>query len=239
MFTDAPFKAFGLSHGVAVACLLVIGFFLLRVVRKDPDSDHKVLRYILAGILLYSPFSDPINALLRHGRDSWEIIYATEFPLYLCDWVAVVLGIALIKKSQRLTEIGYAWGMAGTAQGLITPVLGYNWPALEYFSFFNQHGMGPIAAILLIWGFGLRPEKGAYKRIWLWTWGYVVIVMILNLLLGTNYGFLNGKPEVATAYDYLGPYPWYLISLHGIAAVVYWLLLLPFRKDPIKPKGML
>jgi len=231
MFLTAVFEAFSFSHGVAVVFIALLVFFLVRFVRKKTDEEHKWLRYSLAILLAYTPLSGPINALFRFDDLAWEKIYETEFPLYLCDIVAVILCAALILKNQRLTEIGYLWAMAGTAQGLITPVLSYDWPSLEYFCFFIQHGLAPIAAILLVWGFGLEPQKGAYKRVWIWTWGYLLVVMSLNFLLETNYGYLNGKPNMPTAYDYLGDYPWYLLSLHGIAATAFWLLLLPFRKS--------
>ena len=53
----------------------------------------------------------------------------------------------------------------------------------------------------------------------------------LNHLLGANYGFINGKPVVGTLFDYMGPYPWYLITLQFVAFTFYFLLLLPFRKN--------
>lgn len=231
MFTEAEFNAFSLSHGLAVVVVLLLASGLLFWVRKKPSSlNDKPLRISFAILLFYSAISGIVNAYLRHGNESFEHIHATEYPLFLCDVVAIVLGIAMLKKSQRLTEVGYAWGMAGTLQGLITPVMKYDFPSLEYFCFFIQHGGVPIAAILLIWGYGLHPQKGAYGRIWLWTWGYLFTTMTLNFILGTNYGFLNEKPPVPTAFDLLGDYPWYLLSLHGVAAVVYFLLLLPFKK---------
>jgi|GEM_PF-6894297 len=49
--------------------------------------------------------------------------------------------------------------------------------------------------------------------------------MILNWIFTTNYGFLSHPPEVATPFDYLGPYPYYLISLQLIAFTLYLILI--------------
>lgn len=232
MITDEPFRAFGLSHGVATVTIASLAYYLLRRVQKTPTNSFITTRYVLAGLLLYSVFSGVINALLRYSNEvAWNKILVTELPFFLCDVVGLVLALALIWKNQRLTEVGYVWAMAGTVQGLITPMLMYDWPSLEYFSFFIQHGIAPIAAVLLVWGFKLRPHAGAYQRVWAWTWGYVVIVLGVNFLLDTNYGFLSKKPEGETALDLLGPYPWYLLSMHAIAAVLYLFLLLPFKRD--------
>ena len=232
MITDEPFQAFGLSHGVAVVALISLGVCVCKVVRNNPTGDFLLIRYVLAGVLFYSALSGIVNALLRYSRETaWEMVLATELPFFLCDVVAVILGCALIWRSQRLTEVGYLWAMAGTAQGLITPELNFDWPSLEYISFFAQHGLAPIAAVVLIWGMQLKPQPGAYLRVWLWLWGYVASVIGINFLLGTNYGFLNAKPMAGTALDYLGPYPWYLLSLHAVAALLFFLLLLPFRRE--------
>ena len=66
----------------------------------------------------------------------------------------------------------------------------------------------------------------------------MLVVYGLNLLFRANYGFLNAKPSVGTLFDYMGPYPWYLLTLQAIAFSLYLLLLLPFRRqkpDNIEP----
>jgi uncharacterized membrane protein YwaF len=64
----------------------------------------------------------------------------------------------------------------------------------------------------------------------MWSWMYMLIVYGLNVVFQSNYGFLNDKPGVGTLFDYMGPYPWYLITLQAVAFALYLLLLIPFRK---------
>jgi uncharacterized membrane protein YwaF len=45
---------------------------------------------------------------------------------------------------------------------------------------------------------------------------------------GGNYMFLARKPDTPSLLDYLGTYPWYLLSLDGVAVVFFLLLYLPF-----------
>jgi uncharacterized membrane protein YwaF len=89
----------------------------------------------------------------------------------------------------------------------------------------------PVAALALAFGTPLRPRPGAFKRAVYWSWTYMVLVYGLNWLLGANYGFLNAKPAVGTLFDYMGPYPWCLITLQLVAFTFYFLLLLPFLRE--------
>lgn len=49
-------------------------------------------------------------------------------------------------------------------------------------------------------------------------------------LAGTNFGFLMRKPEGATLFDHLGPWPYYLIWVQLLASAMIALFLLPFSK---------
>lgn len=189
---------------------------------------------ILAALLLLAVAADPLLTWLRHRSEpelALRQIRETALPLYLCDAAAMILAVALLTRRQRWVEIGYLWGLAGTVQGLLTPTLPYDWPSAEYFAFFIEHGGVPVAAIGLVFGMGLHPQPGAFRRGVLWGWVYMAVVGLLNFPLDTNYGFLRHKPEVASLLDYMGPAPWYLIPLQAVAFLLFGLLLLPFRRE--------
>ena len=227
------FETFGLPHCVAMAATAIAAVAMVRLNFSTAVSPEKKQRanLILGVILLVAVTLDPILTWLRYDDQpgmASKLVRETALPLYLCDVVSVVLAVALFSKRQRFAELGYLWGMAGTVQGLITPTLYFSWDTLEYYAFFAQHGGVPVAALALAYGTPLRPQPGAFKRAIFWSWVYMAVVYGLNWLLGANYGFLNGKPGVGTLFDYMGPYPWYLITLQFVAFTLYFLLLLPF-----------
>lgn len=235
---DRAFVTFGLPHCVAMAVTVVAAVAMVRWNRSTSISDQSKDRAngILGIILLVAVAMDPILTWWRYREQAdlaLRLVRETALPLYLCDVVSVVLAVALMTKRQRFAEMGYLWGMAGTVQGLITPTLYFSWDTAEYYAFFAQHGGVPVAALALAFGTSLQPQPGAFRRAIAWSWVYMAVVYALNLLLGANYGFLNAKPAVGTLFDYMGPYPWCLLTLQGVAFAFYFLLLLPFRRKAV------
>jgi uncharacterized membrane protein YwaF len=54
------------------------------------------------------------------------------------------------------------------------------------------------------------------------------VVFVINTLIGSNYMFINRKPDTPSLIDLLPPWPYYLIYLELIGFVVFLLLYLPF-----------
>jgi len=194
---------------------------------ESSELKKKRVRYVLGGLLIFAVLMDPVIILNRwgFGETGWKLFLNSALPFYLCDVVSLVAAYALFTKSVRATEVAYCWGLAGTTQGVLTPTLSYDWNTIDFYGFFLQHGGIPVAACLLVWGMGILPQKGAFKRMIYWSWLYMAIVMLINIMIGQNYGFLNGKPEYSTLFDYMGPYPYYLLTIQVVAFTLYYILL--------------
>ena len=54
------------------------------------------------------------------------------------------------------------------------------------------------------------------------------IVFVINCALGTNYGYLNGKPSSASLLDLMGQWPWYLLVVLALLAAFWALITLPW-----------
>jgi len=222
------FHLYGVSHFVALFVIAMGGIFMVAFMRSRISDKVKArVRHSFGLLLIFLVFMDPFLTFMRWGNTEtgWSLFWSTALPLYLCDVVSIVAAIALFTQKYQFVEVAYFWGLAGTVQGLLTPTLGYDWDTIEYYSFFLQHGGIPIAAVTLVWGLGIVPRKGAFKRIVLWSWCYMAMVMGINALIDQNYGFLSSKPDVPTMLDFMGDYPYYLITLQVIAFSLYFVLL--------------
>lgn len=235
-----PFHLFGPSHWLAVFLSIAAAAGLVRLLRRR-RGDVKVeraIRITLAVVLFAAVLADPVITGLRYlpeGSElAWRKVHETAWPFYLCDWAAVICGLALLRRSQVLTEIGWCWGMGGTLQGLVYPTsLSYDLPNPDWFAFFAEHGGVPVAGMVLVFGLGLRPLPGAMWRAWLALCGYLTAAAVVNLLFIhagdyplTNYGFVCSSDY--SPFDILGPWPVYVFGMALVLGLFFAILTTPF-----------
>src|SRR6266478_3589214 len=81
------------------------------------------------------------------GQHTWSASYA--LPLQLCDIVAFIAAAALWFRNALLVELTYFWGLAGTANGLISPDVQDHFPGYLFLQYFIAHGAIVAAALFL------------------------------------------------------------------------------------------
>lgn len=129
---------------------------------------------------------------------------------------------------QVLNELTYFWGLGASVQALLTPEIPDRFPSIAFLTFFFGHGAMVVSALTLTLGLGHRPRADSVWRAWWITLGVAAAVFGINLLIGANYMYLRAKPNRPSLYDFFGPWPWALLTLIGVATVIFWLLYLPF-----------
>ena len=229
--SGATFIHFGFVH---LAILGMVGLFIFSLffVRKSANTKLcKLIRYSLAGLLI-------INQLARHiwliYFDMWNIQW--NLPLHLCSIFVWLSAYMLITKSYTIFEFAYFLGLGGALQALLTPDVGsYSFQKLYLAQFFIAHGSIIIASAYMAIVEGYRPTWASIRKVFIWANIYLVIVTVINLVIGSNYLYTLHKPNVPTLLDYLGPWPWYILSAEGIALILFLLLYLPFLLSAPRP----
>lgn len=225
-----PFPLFGPSHLIALFVITLLGGGLIFACRTAPENIQRKLVTLCAICCLLTYFIQQI--LWRLGGTTPDL--ENSIPLHLCDLAAISCGIALLTRRPLFCELAYFWGLAGTLQGLITPTLNLDFPDPIFISFFWKHGFVVITALLLPLGLGWKPRKNAHWRIFGITQIYAAVALIVNFTVGTNFGFLRGKPNTVSLLDALPPWPWYILILEAICITFFLLLRLPFSQKSLK-----
>ena len=219
-----PFRPFGASHIGAVVLMFASAVALVAASRaaKSPAFD-KGLRWVLAFFLL----ADWAAYMLIFYLKGW-LALGNVLPLNLCDWATVAVVTTLLHPNQKSYELCYFWALVGTLLTTITPDLQYDFPDWRFVFFFFYHAIIVTSVLYMTFALNMRPVKGSIARAAQWTIGYVAVAGLADWLLGTNYGFLRAKPQAATLFDAMAPWPWYIAQSFAIAIAAMLILYAPF-----------
>lgn len=183
----------------------------------------RAIAWCLAALLLLDEIA--VVALAAHADLA---TFKDHLPFQLCDWVILVCVAALLRRHRTAYELAYFWGLSGTLQALLTPDLAEDFPSLHFITFQLLHASVVVAVLYLTLGLGMRPRPRSILRAWLWLQAYVAVTALIDRLLDSNYGYLLRKPTQASVYDYLGPWPYYLLSLEALSLVLFLACYAPF-----------
>jgi hypothetical integral membrane protein (TIGR02206 family) len=219
---------------VALLVILALCVFLPPlVVRQNSETMTQRVATALGALLLSSKLVEPVFNFALFGLSPGEL------PLHLCDITGIFTGILLINRSYLLYEISYFWAFGATSLALLTPELSNGFPHLDYFFYFFCHGLAIVGIVFATFVFNHRPTPSSIWRASLATGVCAAIIAPVNGLLGTNFLYLCTKPRNATLFDFLGPWPWYILSLAPVILLIFFMCYSPFwiadrmRKQPL------
>lgn len=156
----------------------------------------------------------------------------SSLPLDLSDLADYAAVIALWTRGERSTGFTYDVGLTLTLMAIVTPALGQTFPDPRWFGFWLRHIGVVWAAVYLVWGLGFRPTWRTWRATVVITLIWFALVLVLDHVTGTNYGFLQRRPSTASALDLLGPWPWYLVATMTLLFSVWALVMTwPWEAD--------
>ena len=157
-----------------------------------------------------------------------------DLPLHLCNLMSMVMPLVYIFRLRIVWGITFFWIMAGCAQSIFTPTLTESMPHYEAIRYWLVHAVIILGALYgnmvigwkIVWQDAVRSIIGINLL--------AAVLYPTNVLLESNYMYMNAKPPGTTFYDLLGPWPNYIVSLEFIVISVFMLMLIPFYWDRIK-----
>lgn len=222
-YQEPSFELFSIAHLTAIVGL-GLSILLLYLFRKGPPASAKVERLVALSLLLMEVFYH----VWMISTSRW--MASQSLPLELCSISLIVVILLLWTGKKQLIDFVFFAGIGGALQAMATPVLDIGFPHFRYFHFFYIHISIILTALYFTWMKGYRPTfKGMMKTILALNL-LLPIIMAVNALTQGNYMFLREKPLNGSLLDFLGPYPWYILSLEGVALIIFICLWLLFRE---------
>lgn len=216
------FRPFSADHVITIS-IIVILCILLFVFRKQLTVNRRSVRFSLAAIILAANIFYHFWLVYEH---SWSV--QTALPLQLSDLAVLLAVIMLLTKNEIVFQFMYFAGLGSAIQAILTPDLyHFSFPHFLYFQSFISHGGVVLACLFMVAAYHYRP---AFRSMWV---AFVLVniygvgVFFLNKYLGSNYLYIMNKAGM-TPLNFLGPWPWYLLSLELVMIVMFYILYSPF-----------
>jgi hypothetical integral membrane protein (TIGR02206 family) len=220
-----PFQLFSTEH---LFTLFIIGLLAvcLFVFRRFFGFNRRIrfMCNLLAFLLIISDISYHIWAV---SYDVWSL--RESLPLELSDLSVLLAIVMLFTRSVSLFQFLYFAGIGSSIQAMVTPDLGvYSFPHFRFIEFFVSHGGVFLACIFMVVVERYKPTFFSLWMTFILVNLYGVCIFFINRMLDANYLYMMKKPANASLLDFLGPWPWYLLSVEAVIIVSFLLLYSPF-----------
>ena len=219
---NSNFQMWGMTHIVTIIFIIVC-LFALFVFKKTLIPYRRKIRITVGWTLIISRLSLDIWYI---STDQWSV--KSSLPFELCSIASIMCAIMLLTKNKSLFEVFYFIALAGAFQAIVTPDLNFDFPQFRYIQFFLDHFLLIAAPLMMISLYDFKVTHRSLIKSFLTLNGIAAIVFCINHIFSSNYMFLSHKPNSASLLDFLGPYPFYLISLEFVALLIFSMLYLPF-----------
>jgi hypothetical integral membrane protein (TIGR02206 family) len=218
------FTAYGPSHWTVLTVFVIGAAALIWFGRRQTESQALVFGRVFAALIVAVFGVALVFKLIQPTLDG-------SVPLQLCDIAELMAAYALWSQRHWAFALSYYWGLVLSSQALITPDVGApDFPSHGFLTFFALHVLVVWAAIYLTWGRRMRPNWRSYRFAIIVTLAWAAFTFTFNAIAGTDYGYLNRKPPVASLLDALGPWPVYLLTEVLIVLIVWALMTWPWER---------
>lgn len=224
-YTDTQLQFFGAKHlsVIGVFALFWLSFVYFRKVWSEKDK-----KSFRVGLVVFL-------AVNEIGLHIWSLYWGvwniqSMLPLHLCSVMVWVTVYTALTGNRSLYDFIYFLGIGGALQAFLTPADGamYDIPHYRIMQSLVAHGLLITIPIYMTVVEDFRPTLSSFKRIFIWTNVYMVIIFFVNRAIGSNYLFIAQKPPSPTLMDALSPWPWYIPELEVVAFVMLFMLYIPF-----------
>ena len=156
----------------------------------------------------------------------------TGLPLQACDVSGLLAPFALLTLNRWLRATLYFWAFAFATMAFIQPTLTEGPAHVVFWAFWIAHLTILACAVYDLAALGFRPDWRDLARAAVVAVAWAAVALSVDVLLGANYGYIGNPPagtRIPPLVEAFGPWPQRLLVMAAVAALVFCLLLLPWR----------
>ena len=212
------------SHITTFIISLLIIIFLPRIFIGSSPKTIKVLRYVLAFLMISHELVDPfIKVNIR------DFAWVDALPLHMCAFSTWCISIYLLGGPRIFFNFAYFWGIVGAGMSLLTPDTTLGFPSFEYLNHMYGH-------LLIILGVNIgmvlmneRPHLKDFLNVMTFTTAAFLPAMYgVNFLLDANYWYILEKPVGDNITALMPDAPYHILALIPVAWLLTFAIYVPF-----------
>ena len=228
--TTNSFKAYTYLHWWPLIFFIVVLTSVILIARQKLAHEKRVVLGVWLSII---PALSVILRMIFTYMDGTFTIQE-ELPLQMCRTLALAFPFVIYYQSRKWFGIFYFFTIVGTLQALLTPDLPLSAPHHSYLTYWTLHCTLIALPIYCIVNFKWKVTIRDFWNAIIVVNAYLLFTGIINYLIGSNYFYTHHKPPGPTLLDVLGPWPWYILAVEGLAVVLFLLAGLPFWVGKMK-----
>ena len=212
------------SHITTFIISLLIIVFLPRIFIGSSPKTIKVLRYVLAFLMISHELVDPfIKVNIR------DFAWVDALPLHMCAFSTWCISIYLLGGPRIFFNFAYFWGIVGAGMSLLSPDTTLGFPSFEYLNHMYGH-------LLIILGVNIgmvlmneRPHLKDFLNVMTFTTAAFLPAMYgVNFLLDANYWYILEKPVGDNITALMPDAPYHILALIPVAWLLTFAIYVPF-----------
>lgn len=220
-----PFQAFGTYHLVSLIFTVFLAIWLPVYAKRRLSAKWQFrIGAAMGWMVMGSYLSWPALQMIAGTFDP-----KLHLPFHLCRFANLTLPLVMVKRNYRMYEILYFWGLSAMLQASFTPDIQHGFPHYHFFRFWLSHSLMIVALIYATVVYEMRPTLASLRRAFVALAFFFLVTIPVNLILGSNYFWICGKPPVPSLLDYMGPWPWYFATVALFALAHFYMVYLPFH----------
>ena len=219
-----PFEPFGTAHLLTLLVLCLVGFAIVYGAHRWTSKEQA--KRIAAAMGVFMIVQELVDRGCHHFLNHEPFV--NVLPFHLCGASVFLTAVMLINRSRLIYPLMYFWGLAGASMSILTPDIQFGFPHILNITYFSSHALIIVGVLYMTVNFQYRPTLKSLYGVAIFTNAYLVLMIPINIVLKTNYLFICEKPKGDTLLNYLGPWPWYILSLEGVGILFFLLLYSPY-----------
>ena len=202
---------------------LLVTTFLILVFLTFGRFINNTQKYLLVKtVSLVTIFFTITNHVIDLNNGNWEI--QEDLPLHLCSVSnLIVCFIFFIPKNQKLFEFLFYCGFWGGLMAILTAQINdYDGSYFKYIQYYQSHGTIIMIPLFMLLHLDYKLSKFSWLKVLVTLNVIMLIIMPLNLLIGSNYMYLSEAPNIKNPLVF-GEWPFYILNWEFFILILFFL----------------